>query len=89
MKIRNIARAKPKSPMRLTMNAFLPASPANFFEEVKPDQQVAAQSHAFPADEEQQEVRAEHQDQHEEHEQVEIGEEAVVTAFVRHVADCV
>ena len=28
--IRKIARAKPKSPMRLTMNALLPASVANF-----------------------------------------------------------
>ena len=30
MKIRNIASEKPKSPMRLTMNALLPASVANF-----------------------------------------------------------
>jgi len=30
MKIRNIASEKPKSPMRFTTNAFLPASVANF-----------------------------------------------------------
>ena len=58
-----------------------------FFEEVESDQQVAAQPHAFPADEQQQEVRAQHQNQHEEHEQIQVREEAVVAAFVRHVAD--
>ena len=58
-----------------------------FFEEIESDQQIAAQSDAFPSDEEQQEVRAQHQNQHEEHEQVQIREEAVVSAFVSHVAD--
>ncbi len=62
------------------------------FIEVEADQQVAAQAHAFPADEENQVVRRQHQGQHEEHEQVQIGEEAVIAAkiramLVRHVAD--
>ena len=87
MKIRNIASEKPKSPMRLTMNALLPALVANFLIEVEADQQIAAQPDAFPADEQQQVVRRQHQHQHEEHEQVQVGEEPVVAALVRHVAD--
>ena len=85
--IRNIASEKPKSPMRLTMNALLPGVGGELLHEVEADQQVAAQPHAFPADEQQQVVRRQHQHQHEEHEQVQVGEEAVVAAFVRHVAD--
>src|SRR5215469_11491115 len=57
-----------------------------FPQEVKTDQQVAAQAHAFPAHEEQRVVGREHQDEHEKHEQVQVGEEAVVTLFVRHIA---
>ena len=55
--------------------------------EVEPDQQVAAQAHAFPPDEQHQVVGGQHQHQHEEHEEVQVGEEAVIAAFVRHVAD--
>ena len=54
--------------------------------EVEADQQVAAQTHAFPADEEQQVVTRQHQRQHEEHEQVQVGEEAVVAFLMLHVA---
>jgi hypothetical protein len=63
--------------------------PGGFFVEVESDQQVTAQPHAFPADEQQQVVAAQHQDQHEEHEQIEIGKEAVVAALMRHVAGSV
>ena len=76
----------PKSPMRLTMNAFLPASEADFLQEIETDEQVAAEADAFPSNEEQDVVRGHHQDEHEEHEQIEVGEETVVAAFVRHVA---
>ncbi len=55
--------------------------------EVEPDQQVAAQADAFPADEQQQVVVRQHQHQHEEHEQVQISEKAVVASLVGHVAD--
>ncbi len=82
-----MASENPKSPMRLTMNALLPASVANCSSEVESDQQVAAQPHAFPADEQQQVILRQHQHQHEEHEQVQVREEAVVAAFVLHVAD--
>ena len=54
--------------------------------EVEPDQQVAAQPHAFPADEQQRVVVRQHQHQHEEDEQVQIAEEPVVAVVVRHVA---
>ena len=54
--------------------------------EVEADQQVAAQSHAFPADEQQHVVVRQHQHQHEEDEQVQVAEEAVVAVVVRHVA---
>ena len=67
---------KPKSPMRLTMNAFLPASAADFFVKAEADQQVRAEAHAFPADEHHQEVRAEDEHEHERGEQVQVGEVA-------------
>ena len=73
--------------MRLTMNAFLPASAAESLQEEETDQQVRRQAHAFPADEHQQVVVGEHQREHEEHEEVQVGEEAVVAVFVRHVPD--
>ncbi len=57
------------------------------FQKIEADQQVAAQAHSFPSDKQQQEVGGQHQRQHEEHEQVEIGEEAVVAALMGHVAD--
>jgi hypothetical protein len=56
------------------------------FQKIKANQQVAAKAHTFPSDEEQHVVRGHHQDEHEEHEQVQVGEETVVPALVRHVA---
>ena len=73
--------------MRLTMKAFLPALAAESLREVEADEQVRGETDALPADEHQQEVLGEHQRQHEEHEEVEVGEEAPVALFVRHVAD--
>ena len=55
--------------------------------EVEADEQVGGEADAFPADEQQQEVLGEDQGQHEEHEEVQVGEEAPVAFFVRHVAD--
>ena len=55
--------------------------------EVEADEQVGGEADALPADEEQKEALGQHQDEHEEHEEVEVGEEAPVAFFVRHVAD--
>jgi len=72
--------------MRLTMKSFLTGVSGGFAEEIKTDQQVAAKSHAFPADEEEHVVGGENENEHEEHEEIEVGEEAVIAAFVGHVA---
>ena len=61
--------AKPKSPMRLTRNAFLPAAAAAGFSIPEADQQVAAQADAFPEDVEQHEVVDRDQHRHREDEQ--------------------
>src|SRR5882757_5293090 len=56
------------------------------FEEVETDEQVAGEADAFPSDEEKNVVGGENENEHEEHEEVEVGKEAVVAAFMRHVA---
>ena len=69
------------------MKAFLPASAARVLHEPEADQQIGREADALPADEHQQVVVGQHQRQHEKHEQVQIGEEAVEAAFLPHVAD--
>src|SRR6266542_1257377 len=54
--------------------------------EIKPNQQIGAQADTFPAYKHQEEVVGEHQRQHREHEQIQIGEEPVVTTIAMHVA---
>ena len=51
------------------------------------DEQVARQAHQLPGREQQQVVRRQHQQQHAEHEEVEVGEEAPPAGVVGHVAD--
>src|SRR5712671_2176772 len=65
---------------------FLAGVSGGFAEEIKTDQQVTAKSHAFPADEEEHVIGGQDQDEHEEHKEIEVGEKAVVAAFVSHVA---
>ena len=78
---------KPKSPMRLTMKAFLPASAADVLLEPEADEQVGGEADAFPSDEHEQGVAGEDQRGHEEEEEVEVGEVAPVAFVVVHVAD--
>ena len=55
--------------------------------ELEADEQVRRQAHAFPADEHQQGVAGQHQNGHEEQEEVQVAEVARVAFFVAHVAD--
>ena len=85
--IRNMAIMNPKSPIRLTMKAFLPGVGVHLVAEPEADQQVGAETDAFPADEHDREARPEHQHQHEHHEEVEVREVARVPRVFLHVAD--
>ena len=71
---RNMPIRKPKSPMRLTMKAFLPASAADVLLEVEADQQVGCEAHALPADKHQQGIAGQHQHRHEEQEEIQVAE---------------
>jgi hypothetical protein len=79
-----MAMRKPQSPIRLVMNAFLPAealaSSVN-------QNEVGAGPHALPADEGDQQVAAEHQHQHREDEQVQVDEVLGIVPVAVHVAD--
>ena len=55
--------------------------------EPEADQQVRAEPDAFPAHEHQREVAAQHQQQHEEREEVQVGEVADAVLVVGHVAE--
>ena len=57
------------------------------FLEPEPDQQVGAQPHPLPAHEQHRVVPGQHQGEHREHEQVEVGHEARVAGVLAHVAD--
>ena len=78
---------KPKSPTRLTRNAFRFAKIARRPRVPEADQQVRDEAHRFPAEEQLQEVVAHHQHQHREREQRDVAEEALVARVVGHVAD--
>ena len=65
---------------------FLPRVRRRLAQEIETDQEIAAQPDAFPSDEQQQQIVRQDQRQHREHEQIQVAEEAVVAAFVRHVA---
>ena len=77
----------PKSPMRLTMNAFFPAEAAESFVNQNPISRYDARPTPFPPNEHQQVVVGQYQRQHEKHEQIQVGKKAVITRVVPHVAD--
>ena len=54
--------------------------------EIESDQQIRTQAHALPSHKHQDIVVPQDQGEHGEHEEVEVSEEAVVAALVRHVA---
>jgi hypothetical protein len=56
------------------------------FFEIEANQQIRSEAHALPTHEHEQKIFREHQCEHEEHEEVEIGEETPVAFFMRHVA---
>ena len=79
VKIHMMPRPKPRSPMRLTMNAFLAALVGRSALEAVADQQIRAEADRFPEDEQQQVVVGQDQHQHREDEERQVREEAVVT----------
>src|SRR5262249_31398060 len=65
--------------------SFFPCVRRRLAQKVEADEKVAAQTDAFPADEEQSQVIAENHRQHGEHETIQVTEEAVIAPFMRHV----
>ena len=65
---------------------FFAGADRGLLQEPESDEQVAAEAHAFPADEHQDDVGGEDQREHEEDKEIQIAEEAVVALFVRHVS---
>ena len=65
---------------------FLACVGRRFFHEIEADEEIAREADTFPANKQQHIIRCQHQNQHEEHEQIEVGEKAVIAAFMRHVA---
>src|SRR6185503_9923031 len=55
--------------------------------EIESDQQVGRKAHSFPPDKHQKVVTGQYQGEHEEHEQVQVGEETIESAFLPHVSD--
>src|SRR4029077_9079452 len=66
--------------------SFLASVGGGLSQEIEADEQIATQPDAFPSDEKQDVVGGHDEDEHEKHEEVQIGEEAVVAALVGHVA---
>ena len=53
--------------------------------EIEPDQQIRTKTDPLPPDEHQNIVVPQHKHEHGEHEQIQVSEEAIIPAFVRHV----
>ena len=86
-KTRIMPRISPASPMRLTMNAFLPASDALFFLNQNPISRYEQSPTPSQPTNMSGQVAAQHQQQHEEGEEVQVREVADALLVVGHVAE--
>ena len=86
MKSRNIRQHETEIAHTIDDECLLASIACALLVEVETDQQIGTEPHAFPAHKHQHEVVGENQGQHREHEEVEIGKEAVVALFMGHVA---
>ena len=64
VKMISSAAMKPRSPMRVTMNAFVAALARGVFEEPEPDQQVRTEADQLPEHEDLNDARSQDQAQH-------------------------
>ncbi len=63
----------------------LPSVGSRLLAEIKANEQIGAESYAFPAHEHERVVGGGHQRQHHEEEEVQVGEKAIVAALALHV----
>ncbi len=75
------------SPTTLMTNALRDAATADGRSVIEADQQVRREADEAPADEQSDEVVGEHEREHREHEEVQVGEEARERVLAGHVAD--
>ena len=75
--------------MRLTMKALLPAMALAVILVPKTNEQIGAETDAFPADEKHQKIISQHQQKHEENKQVQVNEEPDHPFIMAHVAESI
>jgi len=80
--------AEDETPVANTIGdeSFLGSGRGFFLIDIETNQQVRAESHAFPADEHQQEVVGQHSVSIAKHEEIQVSEEAIIPAVAMHVA---
>ena len=87
LKMKYVPSTRPTSPTTLITNALMPAAVAVVAPVPERDQEVRGGADERPADDQHHEVRRHDQQQHAEHEEVQVGEEARVAAVAAHVGD--
>ena len=87
LKMKYVPSTRPTSPTTLITNALMPAAVAVVAPVPERDQEVRRGADERPADDQQHEVRRLDQQQHAEHEEVQVREEARVAAVAAHVGD--
>ena len=78
---------KPKSPTRLTMNAFVAAAAGSRTFVPVADEQIGAETDGFPEDEELKQVVRHDQHQHREGKERDVAEEAGIARISSHIPD--